>query len=257
MAEHRWDGGPVLGLALDGLGWGPDGTVWGGEFLLCGYADYARVGHLRPAPLPGGGAAQTDPWRNLLARLDQAGMGAEAERLLPGKPLAPLRAAMARGVNAPLSSSAGRLFDAAAALAGCAPERQSFEGEAAMALEALARRGDAQAAPMGWDGAALDPAPLWPALLALETPEEIAAAFHRGVAHSCAAAMRDLAARHGAAALAVTGGVAQNALLLELLAEALEEGEAPPLLLPSAVPANDGGLALGQTVVAMARLAGA
>ena len=124
-----------------------------------------------------------------------------------------------------------------------------------MALEALARRGDAQAAPMGWDGAALDPAPLWPALLALETPEEIAAAFHRGVAQACAAALQDLAARHGAAALAVTGGVAQNALLLELLAEALEEG--PPLLLPSAVPANDGGLALGQAVVAMARLAGA
>ncbi|MGG7567700.1 carbamoyltransferase HypF [Rhodovulum sp. DZ06] len=258
MAEHGWEGGPVLGLALDGLGWGPDGAAWGGELLLCDYAEYTRVGHLRPAPLPGGGAAQTDPWRNLLARLDQAGMEAEAEALLPGKPLAPLRAAMARGVNAPLSSSMGRLFDAAAALVGCAPDRQSFEGEAAMALEALARKGMGQgapAAPMEWDGEVLDPAPLWPALLALEGPEARAAAFHRGLAGALAQAAAELADAHGAEAIAITGGVAQNALLLELLVAGLE-AQAPglPLLIPAAVPAGDGGLALGQTAVAMARL---
>lgn len=253
MAEHAWEGGPVLGIALDGLGWGEDGTVWGGEFLLASYAAFERVGHLRPAPLPGGAAAQTDPWRNLLARLDQAGLSAEADRLLTGKPLGPLRAAMERGVNAPMSSSAGRLFDAAAALAGCAPDRQSHEGEAAMALEALARRGDAPPAPMAWDGAVLDPAPLWPALLALEGAEAQASAFHRGVALGVASAASDLAERHGAEAIAITGGVAQNALLLDLLAEALPGRR---LLVPAKIPANDGGLAFGQAVVAMARLGG-
>ncbi len=257
MAEAGWTraDGPVLGVAFDGLGWGPDGTVWGGEWLLAGYSEFRRLAHLKPVPLPGGDAAQREPWRNLLAQLDAAGLGTEAEALAPGKPLRALRAAAARGVNAPRSSSAGRLFDAVAAACGLAPERLSFEGEAAMALEAAARRApDLAPYPFGRDGAALDPAPMWRALLADRAagaaPEAMAARFHAGLAQATATLARDLARAHGARAIALSGGVFQNATLLEATVAALA-GEA--LLIPAQAPMNDGGLALGQAAVAAAR----
>jgi hypothetical protein len=117
LGEHLWprDGGAVAGIILDGLGLGTDGTIWGGEVLLGDYAGFERIAWLRPVPLPGGDAANREPWRNALARLDASGLAALADRLLPGRPLATLRHAMAEGLNAPLSSSAGRLFDAFAA----------------------------------------------------------------------------------------------------------------------------------------------
>lgn len=254
MAEAGWPrrAGPVLGVALDGLGLGEDGTVWGGEFLLCSYARAERVGWLRPVPLPGGTQAQREPWRNLWAQLVAAGL--DPAPLLPGRPLATLAAMVARGVNAPLSSSAGRLFDAVACAAGLAPDRLSHEGEAAMALEAAAmRHGPAPPYPFGWDGRVLDPAPLWAPLLADLAagagPGRIAARFHAGFAAALCAAAADLRTRHGAAAVALTGGVFQNALLLEGCLARLDG----PVLTHAAVPAGDGGLALGQAVVAMAR----
>ena len=259
MAEARWpvDAGPVLGVVLDGLGLGDDGTVWGGEFLLCDYSSFARLASLRPVPLPGGDAAQREPWRNLVAQLDGCGLAAAADRLLPGRPLGLLRAAVAGGINAPLSSSAGRLFDAVAAAVGVAPDHQSYEGEAAMLLEELARRGlagDAAAYPFVTSGVTLECGPMWAALLAdldAGVPSEaIAARFHRGLAGAVAGLAGRLATAHGARAIALSGGCFQSRTLLELCLAALRDRV---VLTHAKVPPNDGGLALGQAVVAAAR----
>ncbi len=261
MAEALWppEAGPVIGVALDGLGLGPDGTIWGGEWLLADYRGFERLAWLAPVPLLGGAAASREPWRNLLAQLDAAGQGAAAERLLAGKPVAALRRAAAAGLAGPRTSSAGRLFDAVAAAIGLAPERQSHEGEAAMRLETAARRGLAAARPYPFAeaGPALDPGPMWAALLAdLDRgapPERIAAAFHLGLAAAVSDRARRLARATGARAVALSGGCFQNATLLGLCRARLAGVE---LLVPAEAPVNDGGLALGQAAVASARALG-
>jgi hydrogenase maturation protein HypF len=261
LAENLWprDGGPVAGIVLDGTGLGPDGTLWGGELLLGDYAAASRAAHLLPAPLPGGDAAARDPWRNALARLDQAGLPDAADRLFPDQPRAALRSAIAARLNAPLSSSAGRLFDAVAAMLGL-PGPQTYEGEAAMRLEAMAedqgtRLPDLAPRP----GGALDPAPLWPALLAARdagtAPGALAHAFHASLARAFARPARALVEGGQARAVALSGGCFQNALLQRLVQRELA---GLPVLTHRLTPANDGGLALGQAMVAMARaLAGA
>ena len=259
MADAGWarDAGPVAGIVLDGLGLGADGTIWGGELLLGDYRTAERVAHLAPVPLLGGDAANREPWRNLLARLDAAGLGAEAKRMLAAHPVAILRQAARAGVNAPISSSAGRLFDAVAAALGLVSGAQSFEGEAAMALEALAAGVTAAPYPFGVERATIDPAPMLAALvadLAAGRPRaEIAAAVHAGLARAFCAPARALVAAGRAKAVALSGGCFQNATLLALC---LTELDGLPVLVPHRVPANDGGLALGQALVAAARLAG-
>jgi hydrogenase maturation protein HypF len=272
MAERGWprDGGRVVGIALDGVGYGSDDTVWGGEILLCDYSGFERMACLRPVPLPGGARAVTEPWRNLLAQLDAA-FGADGTMaclpVLPGgailaaQPLKLLRQAMAQGLNSPLSSSSGRLFDAVAAALGLAPARLSFEGEAAMALEALASTSrDATCYPFDLDTTTnpwtIDPAPMWRALLddlAQDVPTaDIAARFHHGLAEMfCRAALR-LAKDHDAQGIALGGGVFQNGLLLQACLARLAQSSLP-VLSPGEVPANDGGLAYGQAVIAAAR----
>lgn len=268
MAEHGRpaDSGPVIGIALDGTGLGDDGTAWGAEILLCDYRTSRRFARLDPISLAGGDAASREPWRCLLAHLDAA-LAPEDIPAAPfeGLPIPTIRAMIARGLNSPLASSAGRLFDAMAALLGLAPRRQSFEGEAAMALEAVAGRADAGLAPYPFavrfdaDPIAIDPAPMWRAAVvnraAGRAPGEIARRFHHGVADVFADLAIRLAASHGAEAVAASGGVLQNALLLERLAARLAEAGLE-VLLPETVPANDGGLAFGQAVVAAARLTG-
>ena len=260
LAEALWprDGAKVAGIVLDGLGLGPDGTLWGGEVLLGDYRAAERRFWLRPAPLPGGDGAAREPWRNALARLDQAGLQAWADGLFPGAPRAVLRQAMARGINAPLSSSAGRLFDAVAAVLGLCPERQSYEGEAAMRLEAMAA-GEAEAGHPGYalarsEGGAIDPAPLWHEmaadLRAGLAPGRIARRFHRGLARAFAEAARALVESGAAKAVALSGGCFQNGLLTREVLAALE---GLSVLQHHQIPANDGGLALGQALVAAAR----
>ncbi len=244
-------GGPVAGIVLDGLGLGADGTVWGGELLVGDYRGFTRVAHLRPAPLQGGDAAQREPWRNLLMRLDQAGLPDLADELLAGFPRDAVRQAAAAGLNAPMSSSAGRLFDAVAAALGIAVKAQSYEGEAAMLLEALAGP-QTDPYPFG-TGEAIDPAPMFRALaadLAAGVPAAvISARFHEGLAEAFAAPARRLVESGGARAVALSGGCLQNARLLAALVRRLD---GVPLLLHSRVPANDGGLALGQALIAAA-----
>lgn len=257
LAENLWpkDGGPVAGVILDGLGLGPDGTVWGGEVLLGDYAAFERAAWLRPAPLVGGDAAQRDPWRNALVRLDQAGLPEVADRLLAAHPLALARQAAAAGVNAPPSSSAGRLFDAVAGIAGIATSGQSYEGEAAMRLEALAARAlDAAPYPMDGGPGEIDPAPMIRAMvrdLEAGVPgPTVAARFHAGLATAFCRAARSLVDRGEARAVALSGGCFQNATLLALC---MAELGGLPVLIHRRTPANDGGLALGQAMVALAR----
>ncbi len=257
LGENLWprDGGPVAGIILDGLGLAPDGTVWGGEILLGDYRGFDRRAGLVPAALPGGDRAQAEPWRNALMRLDQAGLSDWADALFPAAPREALRRAAAAGVNAPLSSSAGRLFDAVAAVLGLCPMRQSYEGEAAMRLEALAA-GAPEA--LGYhlplmDGR-VEVAPLWPQIrddLRRGTEAaQIAARFHAGLAQAFARAARGLVDSGAAAAVALSGGCFQNALLLDLTRAALH---GLPVLVHRTTPANDGGLALGQALVAAAQ----
>ncbi|EGV20544.1 carbamoyltransferase HypF [Thiocapsa marina] len=277
LADNGWplDAGPVLGILLDGLGYGSDGTLWGGEFLLGDYLDFQRVAHLKPVAMPGGTRAILEPWRNLYAHLESAGgwaawrarfAGLEPIERLDAKPLGILKTLIARGLNAPLSSSAGRLFDAVAAALDVGGEVLTYEGQAAIALESLAavamdRVGDGDGYPFARSivptGEILDPAPLWDALLADisrgRPPEEIAAAFHVGLATALGTLARDLARRHEISTVALSGGVFQNRLLLESVARRLE-ADGLRVLLQRQVPANDGGLSLGQAAVAAARV---
>jgi len=259
MADNLWplNGGPVAGIILDGLGLGADGTIWGGELLVGDYHGFSRAAHLRPAPLPGGDAAQTQPWRNALMRLDQAGLGALADRMFAGKPRDLVRQAARAGLNAPLSSSAGRLFDAMAACLGLAPDRQSYEGEAAMLVQASAAQARGAVSPYPFDlrGDSIDPAPMfhaWAQDHAAQTPvPTMAARFQAGLARAfCTAARAELSAGR-ARAVALSGGCFQNADLLDLC---MGELHGLPVLIHRQSPANDGGLALGQAVIAAARV---
>lgn len=262
------DAAPVLGVVLDGLGWGSDGTIWGGEFLRADFRDFRRLARFAPVPMPGGDAASRQPWRNLLAHLHAAFGGEWLEDVLARhdhlpsfaalrkKPWAMLAAMIEKGVNAPPASSAGRLFDAVAAALGLCFDEQSFEGQAAMLLQARAERGPTDAA--AWPvtgGAVLNWAPMWKALLADladgRPAELIAARFHHTLARAVADTAAMLLAREGLERVVLSGGVFQNALLAGLVQEALARRDIPVLAAPG-VPLNDGGLALGQAAIAAA-----
>jgi hydrogenase maturation protein HypF len=253
--------GPVIGVAFDGTGYGTDGTIWGGEFLLAGLAGFERCGHLDPVPMPGGGAAITQPWRMAAAYLDAA---------FPGGPPRPLAVAdrneqhwdnvikLARhGVNSPLTSSAGRLFDAVAALLGVR-DAVNYEGQAAIELEQLADPGVAAgygatieaSEPLRIHGSELVAAAAAD-LVAGEQRPVIAARFHRGVATLTERACLLLRERHGLNTVALSGGVFQNMLLLRDCVSRLES-HGFTVLTHSRVPCNDGGISLGQAVVAAA-----
>jgi hydrogenase maturation protein HypF len=264
---------PTLGIALDGLGLSEDGELWGGEFLLADYRSYRRLARFAPAPLIGGAKAMREPWRNTLAHLHTfvgwenvraRYAGLEAVRRLERKPVETCLRMMERGINSPLSSSAGRLFDAVAAALGLCFDAASYEGQAAIELEALAE-GAMAGAGDGY-GAALSPgepaqlgwAPLWTAILqdlaACTDRAVIAARFHRGLIEVVATTARSLAQIHGYKAAVLTGGVFQNKLLLEGVSERLA-GLGLKVIAPAAFPANDGGVSLGQALIAAARVA--
>lgn len=274
LADNGWplDGGRVLGIALDGLGYGDDGTLWGGELLVADYLGFERVGHLKPVPLPGGTKAILEPWRNAYAHLVTHFGWDEMERRYPHldltaylrqKPLQVLAAMVGRGLNSPLSSSCGRLFDAVAAALNLSRDAVTYEGQAAIELEALAAPAMGAAAagyPFGIldDGAMLilDPAPMWSALLddlaAGRDRGLMAARFHAGLAESVVRAAVTLADRHRLDAVALSGGVFQNRTLMEAAGTRLRSSGLR-VLCHRQVPANDGGISLGQAAIAAAR----
>ncbi|MEM9474539.1 MAG: carbamoyltransferase HypF [Pseudomonadota bacterium] len=256
LGEAGWAGERAVGVVLDGLGLGADGTVWGGEVLVGGYRSVDRAAYLKPAPLVGGDLAQTEPWRNALMRLDAVGLGALADKLFPDLPRDAVRAAAAVGLNAPMSSSAGRLFDAVAACLGLSAARQSYEGAAAMLLEALASRAPGSGCyPHAIDGAQIDPSPMFEALakdLAIGTDAAvIAARAHGFFAQAFADVARAQAEALGADTIALSGGCFQNMTILQDISERLSDFR---ICGPGEVPANDGGLAFGQALVALAQM---
>ena len=274
------DAPPVLGIALDGLGYGADSAIWGGEFLLADYRGYRRITSMRPVAMPGGAAAIREPWRNTLAHILAAMSWSEFEGLcsntnlhayLSAKPVGTIASMISSGVNSPLASSAGRLFDAVAGALSIVADGQSYEGEAAARLEALAEAADhgsteesagyrfSQSASMADGLRLIETADLWRPLLAdvaAGVPASvISARFHKGFA----ACISDVAAQIVANApdaraktVALSGGCFQNRLLLEQVKKRLED-YGIRVLSHAIIPASDGGLALGQAVVAAAR----
>ncbi|GHD06454.1 carbamoyltransferase [Streptomyces violarus] len=260
MAQHGLDGtAPVIGVAFDGTGYGDDGTVWGGEILLADYTGYRRFAHLAPAPLPGGDAGVANPCRLALARLWAAGLAWDAD--LPSvsacaaDELAVVQQQLTRGVACVATSSMGRLFDAVSSLVGVC-HRAGYEAQAALELEAAAASawGEGTSAyDFGFTAGTYDPAPVLNALVAdlrRGTPAPVLAArFHRAVARAVAEICRRARQDTGLATVALSGGVFANALLEEECARLLSE-DGFAVLRHGEVPPNDGGLALGQLVVA-------
>lgn len=277
------DAPPVLGIVLDGLGFGDDGTLWGGEFLLAGYGGYQRLGCLKPVAMPGGAQAVREPWRNTYAHI-AASLGwtgferlcrnTALHRCLVDKPLRQLDAMMDRGLNSPLASSCGRLFDAVAVALGLVQTGVAYEGQGGAELEALAQRQlgaviDEQSGysfgidqPPGSPFAQLNPGPMWHRLLldvaANEQPALMAARFHLGLAQAVLQMTQILRVssesdRPVFDTVALSGGCFQNKVLAELVADGLNNSGVR-VLTHCRVPANDGGLALGQAAIAAWRL---
>jgi hydrogenase maturation protein HypF len=263
MAEHGLSGeSPVIGVAFDGTGYGDDGAIWGGEFLIADYAGYERAAQLRYVPLPGGDRAIREPWRVALAHLRAAGLPWSDDlapvvhaRAAGDERLQALCYQIERGINAPLTSSMGRLFDAAAALAGVR-QTVNYEAQAAIEFEALADPTETGAYPLDYMNGMIDPAPAWAALLndvrAGVDTRRIAARFHNGVARLVSEVCRRLRDERGLNEVVLSGGVWQNVTLLRRTL-ALLAGDGFVVYTHRLVPANDGGLALGQAAVAGSR----
>jgi hydrogenase maturation protein HypF len=257
-AEHGYDR-PVLGLALDGVGLGADGTAWGGELLHIEGAHCERLGHLQPLALPGGDIAAREPWRMAAAVLHALGRTDEIAARFAGEPAAATVAAMlARNLNCPLTSSAGRLFDAAAGLLEVR-RRASFEGQAAMLLEGLAaQHGPVAALQEGWYIAAdgtLDMRPLLSVLADAPASEgaRFAAIFHDTLAAALLAWVEAAARKSGITTVAAAGGCLLNRRLAASLRSGLP-ARGLRFLEACALPPNDGGLSLGQAWVAQRQI---
>lgn len=267
----------VLGIAFDGTGAGTDGTIWGGEFLVAGLADFERTAHLRTWALPGGAASVRDARRNAFALLSELGLlehpgAAGLLGALDEQTRSVTATMIERGINSPRTSSMGRLFDAAAAILGIC-DKATYEGEPAIELEAAAWRalGSESICPTGNmasfsvtessspdDCHVLNSRPLFEALLegirAGVPAGRLALDFHDAVARASARIANEICAREGLDTVVLSGGVFMNRLLLQLLTHELKDAGLA-VLVPHTVPANDGCIAYGQAAIARARLA--
>ena len=263
----------VFGIAFDGTGAGTDGTIWGGEFLVAGLADFERAAHLRTWALPGGAASVRDARRNAFALLSELGLlehpGAAGLLSRLDEQARSITATMIeRNINSPRTSSMGRLFDAAAAILGICGQA-TYEGEPAIELEAAAWRALAGEIASSTDSLAgastpsdgspiLDSQPLFEVLLSgIETgapTDRLAFGFHIAIARASARIASEICAREGIDTVALSGGVFMNRLLLRLLTRELKDAGLT-ILVPHTVPVNDGCIAYGQAAIARARLA--
>jgi hydrogenase maturation protein HypF len=263
MVENQLEGS-VIGVAFDGTGYGADGAIWGGEFLVADYASFERAGHLAYVAMPGASRAIHEPCRMALAHLIAAGcspasMAAAATGVTEAETEA-IRWQIAHAVNAPPTSSVGRLFDAVASLAGIR-HRALYEGQAAMELEACAARGETAFYPFPITGER--PAIADPGLLVAAVAAEIArgvsastvsARFHNSLARMVVEMCERIRAATALPRVVLSGGVFQNETLLEqVLGRLAMRGFAT--YHHRRVPPNDGGIALGQAAIAAARLA--
>ena len=283
LVDNGWplDAGPVVGVALDGLGYGDGGELWGGEFAIADYRSFDRRGTFKPVALLGGEQAMKEPWRNtyahLMAELGWPSFAMNYEMLdlhafLSAQPRALLDGMLARRVNSPLASSCGRLFDAAAAAMGICREHVAYEGQGAVEMEALVDhdvlRDEAEdlGYPFGIPRLKashmpyVEPLAMWTALLGdlvLQTPlPTMAARFHKGLARVIVKMIDKVAHLHDADRplrnVALSGGVFQNRVLLERVSVQLRAAGFT-VLAHRSVPSNDGGLALGQAAIVAAR----
>ncbi len=270
MAEHGMppDAPPVLGVVLDGLGYGDDGTIWGGEFLQADFRGYKRLAHFPAIALPGGDKANQQPWRNLFAHLHTA-FGPEADlrarfgplpfmEALEAKPLNMIGQMIDNNLNSPVASSAGRLFDAVAAALGLCFERQTYEGEAAMQLQALAETCPTETGtyPVETDRA-LAWEKLWAGILHDMSKgvakNRIARRFHNTLAQVVAQTALSIAENRRLETIVLSGGVMQNRLLFSAIEKRLQ-GKGMKVRAPVDYPANDGAISLGQATIAAAHM---
>jgi hydrogenase maturation protein HypF len=260
MAENHLSG-KVIGVAFDGTGYGTDGEIWGGEFLAADFADFVRRAHLRYVHLPGGDAAVRQPWRMALSYLrDCFGPGPLPEDLpflrnIPKREIAVVDAMMAQGINTGHTSSCGRLFDAVASLIGIHQE-VTFEGQAAIALEMAAAAGIPEHYPfevLDGEPAQIDVRPMIrnivEDLLHSRPVGEIAAQFHNTIAVIIVDVSGRIRKSDGLNRVCLSGGTFQNHYLLARAVEGLKE-DAFEVFTQAAVPPNDGGISLGQAVIA-------
>jgi hydrogenase maturation protein HypF len=282
IAEHQLPlhTPPVLGIALDGLGYGTDGTLWGGEFLLADYCTFQRLGSFQPIAMLGGTQAIRQPWRNTYAHLTTALGWHEVQSNYPDLELFAfldqhahprLEQLLTKRINAPLASSCGRLFDAVAAALNLCPETCSYEGQAAIALESIAtdflanpqaqQTAELHAYPLAMEQdenglTRLTFRPLWQALLTdLQqglAKAEIAARFHLGLVQAIVHLTIKLHDQYSFNHVVLTGGVFQNLILQQQVSQRLVR-LGFTVLTHHQVPANDGGLSLGQGAIAAAR----
>jgi hydrogenase maturation protein HypF len=266
MAENHLNG-PVIGVAFDGTGFGADGKIWGGEFLVADFASFTRRAHLRYVPLPGGDAAVRQPWRMALSYLrDAFGQQVPAEVLaFPGitpKQIQLVDTMLAKRIQTVDTSSCGRLFDAVAAILGLASE-VTFEGQAAIALETAATRATGQPCDLNLEHYNFDIAASDPMVLDMRATirglvhdvtrgrpaAEISAKFHNSLAKAIVEICCLIREIDGLDRVCLSGGTFQNLFLLERTIVQLRR-RSFAVFLHAKVPANDGGIALGQAVIA-------
>ncbi len=256
LADNHWvSDEPVIGLCLDGTGYGVDGAIWGGEILIGNYSGYQRKYHLAYVPLPGGDITIRKPSRMALSHLWHAGYDWDPS-LPPASHLCmeertALRFQLENQINAPLTSSMGRLFDAASALMGIRQE-VDYEGQAAIEMETLANPDEKAAYSFNIYDDIIDPKPLWEKLIAdwyQHVPVDIMAArFHNGILTTLVEICDRLHQQTGINTIALSGGVWQNLLLLSR-AQRLLINKGYKVLTHKHVPTNDGGIALGQVAI--------
>jgi hydrogenase maturation protein HypF len=277
MAENQisLDTKPILGIAFDGLGYGEDGTLWGGEFLLADYQSFQRLATFKPMPMIGGKQAIYQPWRNTYSQLIKAFSWEEIQekyrdlaiiKFLENKNPKLLNQIIEKGINSPLTSSVGRLFDAVAAAIGICPEQCSYEGQAAIEMEAIADtnilNNDKETLNYSFklEKSAniyyIDTSSTWREILddikQHISSSEIAAKFHQSLAITTVKIVKQLKQENQFNQVILTGGVFQNQILLQQVKMRLEKLEIN-VLTHSIVPTNDGGLSLGQSVIAAAK----
>jgi len=266
MLEHQIpDGKKVLGVTFDGYGYGQDGGAWGGEFLLSDYSSCTRIAHFKPVPLPGGDLAAREPWRMALAYLREA-FGEKIPALpsfekVNGKTRDLVMKMMASGINSPLTSSCGRLFDAVSHLAGLAPLEMEFEAEAPLRLEAVSRSHSrtfysfeliADREPWQLSFAATI-REIVRDMAGKPCPEKIGPAFHRTLAEAIALVSERVRRAYGTDSVALAGGVFLNRTLLTLTSRILQR-RGFEVLRPRQYSPNDESISLGQVAYALVRL---
>ena len=244
----------VIGVALDGTGYGTDGLIWGGEFLICDYRSFERRFHFRYVPLPGGDTAIRQPWRSALSYLRDSGLaGTPSLEAVPDAQRRVVEDMLVGRVNTVDTSSCGRLFDAVSAILGIRLET-TYEGQAAIELEAVAAPGITEPYPYSIDAGIIDYRETIRAIARDDSPREVRSArFHNTVSAAIAEACRRMHQRDRLTDVCLSGGTFQNAYLLSHTAQLLRAAGFR-VFMHSAVPPNDGGLSLGQAVIASSLL---